>query len=284
MLIRVLETRLQALCNAGELTADLHLSTGQEAIAVGVEAAIRPTDYIVSHHRTIGHALARGVPLEPLIAELLGKASGLNGGMAGEMHLSYLPKRFMFSFQLVGTVVSVGAGIAWAAKNYLKSDDIVVVFCGEAATANAQFHEGLNIAAVQKLPLLLVCENNHLAGNVKEESYIPVSPYERAAGYGVKSARVDGNNVEAVMEAASHAAHYVRTKCRPLLLDCDTTRLGRHKQGMGDRRTKEEMEILALRDPLRDVQLPPGFKEAMEAEIKELIESIQRSPDPVLRQ
>ena len=134
VLIRVLEDALQGLANQGQ-GADWHFSKGQEAIAVGVCAALRETDYLVAHHRTIAHAVAKGVPLEPLVAELLGKTTGMNGGMAGEMHMSYLPKRFMFSFQLVGTCIPVAAGLAWAVKNYLKTDDIVVVFHGDAATA-----------------------------------------------------------------------------------------------------------------------------------------------------
>src|SRR3990167_9800788 len=113
LLIRLLEDRLQVLCDQG-LGTDLHFSKGQEAISVGVMAALRETDYVVTHHRTIAHAIARGVPMKSLVAELLGKAEGINGGYAGEMHLSFPFKRFMFSFQLVGTCVPVAAGLAWA--------------------------------------------------------------------------------------------------------------------------------------------------------------------------
>jgi len=258
ILIRSIESHLQAMCNSGQLAADLHMSTGQEAISVGVCSALRETDYVVTHHRSIAHAMARGVPLEPLLDEILGKSSGINGGMAGEMHLSYPAKRFMFSWQLVGTCVPVAAGIAWAVKNYLKTDDVVVVFHGDAATANGQWHEGVNIAAVQGLPLLLVCENNHLAGNVRPEHYQPVvNIRRRMLGYGLTSFMVDGNNVNEVHEWAKEALDLVRKEQRPILLECDTTRLGRHKQGQGDLRGKEEMAELAQRDPLNGLEIMP---------------------------
>ena len=251
LLIRAVEDKLQELCLDG-LAGDLHFSKGQEAISVGVCAALRETDYVVTHHRSIAHAIAKGVPLEPLLAEVLGKSNGMNGGLAGEMHMSYPARRFMFCWQLVGTCVPVAAGLAWAVKNYLKTDDVVVCFHGDAATANAQWHEGVNLAAVQKLPLLLVCENNHLAGNVREEHYQPVANVrKRMLGYGLTSFMVDGNNVVEVHEWAKEAIDLVRRERRPVMLECNTTRLGRHKQGQGDLRGKDEIAELALRDPLR---------------------------------
>lgn len=250
VLIRTLEEELQKLCDIGQ-GADLHFNRGQEAIAVGVCAALRPTDYVVTHHRTIAHAIAKGVPLETLVAEVLGLPSGLCGGRAGEMHLSDPAHRFMFSFQLVGTCVPVAAGLAWAVKNYKKTDDIVVVFHGDAVTANGQWHEGMNLAAVQRVRLLLICENNGLAGNVRPEDYMPVDHvHRRATGYGITAGMVNGNEVAEVEIAARAAADWVRTKQRPYFLECNTTRLSKHKQGQGDIRSKEELAELALRDPI----------------------------------
>lgn len=288
--IRLLEERLQELCDQG-LGADWHFSKGQEAIPVGVCAALRDTDYVVAHHRTIAHAIAKGVPMEPLVAELLGKATGINGGRAGEMHMSYPEKRFMFSFQLVGTCVPVAAGLAWAVKNHLKTDDIVVVFHGDAATANGQWHEGVNLAAVQKLPLLLVCENNGVAGNVRAEHYLPKgivdylnNPHgavlkDRLAGYGIESWNVFGSDVAIVNKWASKAAEYVRERQRPLFLNCDTVRLGKHKQGQGDIRTKEELADLTKRDPLRGLLDAPE-REVLLKEINEAISAALAAPDP----
>lgn len=256
LFIRAVEDRLQELCLSGDLKADLHFSRGQEAIPVGVCAALRDTDYVVTHHRTIAHAIAKGVPMEALLDELQGKPTGLNGGLAGEMHLSDPEHRFFVPSQLVGTCLPIAAGMAWAVKNYKKTDDIVVVFHGDAATANGQWHEGLNLAAVNKVPLLVVCENNHLAGNVRENSYNPVGVSDRARSYGVWSYTVDGNDVMEVRAHARSAVDYVRNLSQPLFLNCQTNRLGRHKQGQGDLRSEEELAELAEQDPLKGMELP----------------------------
>lgn len=249
--VRTLEQALEDLSNTGEVS-DLHLNRGQEAIATGVMAVLRPTDYIVVHHRTIAHAVAKGIPLYPLVAELLGKEDGVCGGMSGEMHLSYPPVRFMFSFQLVATAIPIAAGVAWASKYVKKSDDMAVAFHGDAATGNGQWHEGLNIAAVNRVPLLLVCENNHLAGNVKPEFYQSVSsPAERCKGYGIESAIVDGTHIEEVVRVAKDAVDYVRSESRPFLLECDVERLCWHKLGQRDSRTPEQLAEAAKRCPIR---------------------------------
>lgn len=280
LLIRTLEDRLQALCNAGDLSADLHFNKGQEAIAVGVMAALRETDYLVTHHRTIAHALAKGVPLRPLVAELFGKATGLNGGRAGEMHLTSPAHGYIFNFPIVGTCVAVAAGVAWAVKQR-GENAVVAVFHGDAATANGQWHEGLNLAAVLGAPLLLICENNRVAGNVTARHYLPVEDVcERAMGYGIAASRVDGNDIEAVRREASFAVSQVRTEQRPFLLECTTTRLGRHKQGMGDLRSKEELERLSLGDPLLRISIGPERRAALAAEVEDAIAAALAAPDP----
>ena len=269
VLIRVLEEELQRLCDLGE-AGDLHLNRGQEAIAVGTCAALRPTDYVVGHHRTIAHAVAKGVPLYPLVAELLGKADGICGGMSGEMHLSWPAVRFLFSFQLVGTGVSVAAGVAWAVKYVRKTDDIVVVFHGDAATSNAQWHEGVNLAAVRRVPLLIVCENNHLAGNIRPEFYLPTRTVaERAAGYGIEARTIDGMHVEEVARAVAAASEVVRRESRPFLLECDVERFSWHKQGQRDLRTPEEMAEVYKRDPVPYLAGLLGFSPSEEARRRE---------------
>lgn len=268
LLVRVVEDILQELCLEG-LAGDLHFSKGQEAISVGVCAALRDSDYIVTHHRSIAHAIASGVPVEEVLREVL-------QGVAGEMHMSFPAQRFMFCWQLVGTCVPVAAGIAWAAKNYLKTDDIVVCFHGDAATANGQWHEGVNIAAVNRLPLLLVCENNHLAGNVRPENYQPcgIETWQRMYGYGLAGIKVDGNDVEAVCKAAEIAIEAVRRHQMPFMLECDTTRLGRHKQGQGDLRSPEEMAELGQRDPLKNAD--PQALAALKEEVRSIIKRLDR--------
>ena len=266
LLIRTLEDKLQALCDIGQ-AGDLHMCKGQEAIPVGVCAALGPQDLVLTHHRMIGWAVCKGVPLDVLVKELL-------HGLGGEMHFRSPEYGFMHSFQLVGTVVPVAAGVAWALKNYTRNGGIAIAVFGDAATANGQWHEGVNLAAVQKLPLLLVCENNHLAGNVREEYYQPVANVrKRMLGYGLTSFMVDGNNVSEVYEWAKEAIDLVRREGRPFMLECDTTRLGRHKQGQGDLRSKEEIAKLAERDPLRSATLEE--RQPIEERVKALIKTVQ---------
>jgi pyruvate dehydrogenase E1 component alpha subunit len=286
--IRLLEDELQRLCLNGE-AGDLHFNKGQEAISVGACAALRPTDYMVTHHRTIAHSMAKGVPLAPLVAELLGKATGINKGMAGEMHIRYPKLRYMFSFQLVGTCLSVAAGVAWAVKYHLKEDNLVACFFGDAATSNGQAHEGINIASVRKAPLLLICENNGLAGNVRKELYLPTGTVsERASAYGIESSRVDGNHVEDVFHAVEKAAKLVRERSEPYLMEMNTTRLSWHKQGQPDSRTKDEVAELAKRDPLpyEEQRLEVSkeqrerFEKEIKAEIQASVDAARKSPFP----
>ena len=261
---RVLETRLQAMCDSGELGADLHMCMGQEAIAAGVCAALGPKDMLLCHHRMIGWSLARGVPMEILVKELL-------GGPMGEMHFRAPEYGFAHSFQLVGTVVPVAAGVAWALKQRGEGGIAVAVF-GEAATANGQWHEGVNIAAVMGLPLLLVCENNGLAGNVRSEHYLPSSTVaKRAQGYGMAAGVVDGNRLEVVQQIAMGSVKYVREHSAPFFLECTTARLGKHKQGMGDIRTREEMAGLWANEPLLRVQISDARKMGIAVEVAEIV-------------
>jgi len=284
--VRLLEQRLQEMCDAGQ-AGDLHFNKGQEAIAVGVCAALRPTDCIVTHHRTICHAVAKGWDLYKLVAEILGKSTGQNGGRAGEMHLSNHEVGHDFAFQLVGTCVPVSVGLAWAVKHQ-KKDDVVAVFFGDAATSNGVFHEACTIASIHKLPLLLVCENNGLAGNVRPKDYLPVENVaHRMRGYGIGSIVCDGNHVEEVRAYAEHLAGFVRAGAGPKLLECMTTRLSKHKQGQGDRRRPEELVELAKRDPLpresERLGLTEEDRDAMWASVtRELDEVFARvAADPV---
>lgn len=278
--IRLVEERLQAMCMRGE-AGDLHFSRGQEAIAVGVCAALRPTDHIVTHHRTIAHEIAKGAALRPLIAEILGKKTGVNGGVAGEMHISNPAIRHDFSFQLVGTCVPVAVGIAYAQKYVHKNDEIVAAFFGDAASSNGQVHEALTIAAIHKVPLLLVCENNGLAGNVTKEHYLPTKTVaERMSAYDIPAETVDGNDVKTVRADALLAIAWIRDGGGPMMLECMTTRLCHHKQGQGDARNKEYLAELAKLDPL--LRFPQAERAAMESEINreldEVFAQVERDP------
>ena len=264
--IRYLETRLQELCDRGE-AGDLHFNRGQEAISVGVCSALRTTDRIVTHHRTIAHYLAKGGELYPLVAEVLNRTTGMNGGLAGEMHLSDPRIGYEFSFQLVGTCLPAAAGLAWALKYHHKSDDIVVCFMGDAATANGQFHEGINIAAVRYAPLLVVIEDNGRAGNITPEYYSIGTVESRFSGYGIGTLTVDGNEVDEVRNYALAAIRDVRKYLIPVALICKTERLCWHKQGQRDARTPEQLAAAELGDPLRGMDIPEEIRQEVDAAI-----------------
>mgnify|MGYP001602720072 CR=1 FL=1 len=272
--IRIVESKLQEYCLKG-LAGDLHFNKGQEAISVGVCSALRSTDYIVTHHRTIAHTLAKGASLHPLLAELLGKATGVNKGIAGEMHINYPAVRHMFSFQLVGTCVPVSVGLAYALKYYRKTDDIVCVFFGDAATSNAQAHEGLNIASIKKVPLLLVCENNRLAGNITSEYYLPTRTVaERMAAYSIPSTTIDGRLVMNISEKVKQIIDtHVRPLQQPYLIEMYVDRLSWHKQGQRDIRSQEEIARLAKRDPILQQELMLQISDQQRQEIWRGIES-----------
>ena len=285
--IRLVEDELQRLCLTGE-ASDLHFSKGQEAISVGVCSELTPTDYVVTHHRTISPGIARGLPMNALMAEILGKATGINKGLAGEMHIRSPELRFMFSFQLVGTCASVAAGLAWAVRYYKKEDNVVAVFLGDAATSNAQFHEGMNLAAVRRVPLLVIVEDNHLAGNIRQEFYLPAPIEKRFESFGIPVSKADGNKVDEVMDAARACIEKLRTKGSPVALILDTTRLSWHKQGQRDVRSQAELDELAKRDPLvyeeRRIGIDKAMKstltKAIEKEIAKAVDYARRSPIP----
>ena len=276
--IRLLETELQKLCLAG-LAGDLHFNKGQEAISVGTCAALAPEDYIVTHHRTIAQTYSKGTELKPLVAEILGRKGGTNNGLAGEMHFNNPAARHLFSFQLVGTCVPVAAGVAWAVKNYLRERQIVGCFFGDGSTSNAQFHEGLNIASVKKLPVLLICENNGLAGNIRKATYLPTeSVTERASAYGIESCRIDGNDVLGVYKTVEEVSRKVREESHPYLIEMMTTRLCWHKQGQPDARSDEELQELAKLDPIPRLgrRLADRARERVEAEVNQEVQDVIR--------
>jgi TPP-dependent pyruvate/acetoin dehydrogenase alpha subunit len=285
--IRAVEDRLQTYCDRG-LAGDLHFSKGQEAIAVGVMAALRSSDLFVTHHRTIAHEIARGAELYPLVAEILGKKTGLNRGRAGEMHLHNLAVGHAFSFQLVGTVVPVGAGLAWYRRYVAQTDDVVVVFLGDAAFSNGVVHEGLNVAYVQSVPLVVIVENNHLAGNIAPPHYqTHCSWAERLAPYsGSTVDRVDATDPERVCEAASAAVDEARRLGGPTFLVCDAPRLCWHKQGQRDVRLPTEIAREARFDPLLVMQRRLGLAHGkiayqrvkIEKELDEVFARVEADP------
>lgn len=250
--IRRCEERLARSHQQGLVHGACHTYVGQEAIAAGVCAHLRADDAIFSTHRGHGHALAKGVPAEQLMAELYGRATGCSRGRGGSMHLFAPEVGLMGTSGIVGPSILQAAGAGYSFK-LLKSDNVAVAFFGDGAVNNGAFHEGLNLAGIWKLPVVFVCENNQYATEVPF-SYSAAAPSvaARAASYGIAGVDVDGNDVLAVQAAASEAVRRARGGDGPTLLECRTYRTRPHAEGMGDftYRTREEVEEWKQRCPI----------------------------------
>src|SRR5262249_47840771 len=273
-----------------------HTYVGQEAIAAGVCAHLRADDVVFSTHRGHGHALAKGVSPEQLIAELYGRTSGCSHGRGCGMQLFAPEVGLMGTSGIVGPCILQAAGAGYSFK-LLKNDNVGVAFFGDGAVNNGAFHEGLNLASIWKLPALFVCENNQFATEVPFQ-YAAGNPdvASRGAAYGLPGVEVDGNDVLAINEAAAEAVRRARSGRGPTLLECRTYRTRAHAEGMGDftYRTRDEVEEWKTRCPilrLRERLLSEGTAseeelEAIDHEIQGLVEDAQRFaenspwPDP----
>ncbi len=282
--IRYFEERVEALFLEGRLPGFVHLSIGQEAIPAGVCAHLRRDDYVTSTHRCHGHAIAKGMDVREMMAELFGKRSGSCRGKGGSMHIFDARLGMLGANGIVCGGVPIAAGAALAAQ-LLQQDRVAVAFLGDGATARGPFHETLNLASLWRLPVVFVVEQNGFASTTRyEESHAFRSVAEFARGYGLASLRVDGNDVEAVYHAASELVGRARAGEGPGLLEAVTYRLRAHYVGDPQRyRTREEVEAAEERDPLRrwrQTLLGRGFPEpalaAVEAEESQKIEDAVR--------
>jgi 2-oxoisovalerate dehydrogenase E1 component len=252
-LIRTTEEQLARLHARGLVHGACHTYVGQEAIATGVCAHLRADDAIFSTHRGHGHALAKGLPPGELIAELLGRSTGCSRGRGGSMHLFSPEIGMMGTSGIVGPCILQAAGAGYTFQ-LLKTDRVAVAFFGDGAVNNGAFHEGLNLAAIWKLPVLFVCENNQFATEVPFE-YAAGNPdvASRAASYGIAGVQLDGNDVVAVARAAGEAVARARSGDGPTLMECRTYRTRPHAEGMGDYtyRTREEVAAWRERCPIQ---------------------------------
>src|SRR5438477_5744524 len=251
--IRLCEEQLARSHQRGLVHGACHTYVGQEAIAVGVCAHLRPDDVVFSTHRGHGHALAKGVPPRELFAELFGRAGGCSRGRGGSMHLFAPEAGLMGTSGIVGPCILQAMGAGYSFK-LLKTDRVGVAFFGDGAVNNGAFHEGLNMASIWKLPVLFVCENNQFATEIPF-SYSAGNPgvAGRAASYGMPGVEVDGNDVLAIHAAAKEAIARARRGNGPTLLECRTYRTRAHAEGMGDftYRTRGEVEEWKARCPIR---------------------------------
>ncbi len=252
LLIRRCEEQLAKSHQRGLVHGACHTYVGQEAIAVGVCAHLRREDVVFSTHRGHGHALAKGMPPVQLIAELYGRAAGCSHGRGGSMHLFSPEVGMMGTSGIVGPCILQAAGAGYSFR-ILKRDNVAVAFFGDGAVNNAAFHEGLNLAAIWKLPVLFVCENNQFATEVPF-AYAAGNPSvaSRGTAYGIPGIELDGNDVLAIRNAAGEAVARARAGGGPTLFECKTYRTRSHAEGMGDYtyRTRAEVEDWKLRCPI----------------------------------
>ncbi len=244
--IRQFEERCARLYGEQKIRGFLHLCNGQEAIAVGLVPQLQPADAIVATYREHGHALARGIPMGPLMAEMYGRQDGVCGGRGGSMHVFDAATYFYGGNAIVGGGLPLAVGLALAAKRQ-GNGAIAACFFGEGAVAEGEFHESMNLASLWKLPVLFVCENNLYAmGTALARSEASTDIAAKAANYGMRGMTVDGMDVFAVESAAREAIDAVRGS-GPVLLECRTYRLRAHSMYDAQLYRSHE-EVAAWRD------------------------------------
>jgi TPP-dependent pyruvate/acetoin dehydrogenase alpha subunit len=248
-LIREFEAAVHRLFLRGEIHGTTHLYAGQEAVAAGVCMALRDEDYVAGTYRGHGHALAKGTLPEPLIAEMLGRVTGICGGRAGSMNVIDLAHGLVGCYGIVGGSIAAALGAGLSAS---RQGRVSVGFFGDGATNQGYFHECLNLAAVQRLPVVFVCENNLYAEfTPMAQGTAGADIARRAAAYAIPAAVVDGNDLWAVCDAATEAVGRARAGEGPTLLECQTYRhYGHSKSDPGPYRTQEEVDRWLQRDPL----------------------------------
>jgi len=265
-LVRGFEERALALRQADEIAGSIHLCTGQEAIPVGALAALEPDDRVLATYRGHGWAVACGVPLDALMAELCQRATGVNGGRGGSAHLMAPAHGLLGENSIVGAGVPIAAGAALAAQ-VTGSGRVVVVSVGDGATSQGSMHEGLVFAAFRRLPLVVVCENNGWSEMTPIDQIVPVERLAtRAAGYGMPGATIDGNDPDAVYEAVAEAAARARAGDGPTFLEARCHRLGAHYNGdIEHYRPAADHDAAVAADPLAALRrrlLEAGMPEA----------------------
>lgn len=284
LLIRLVEERIIALYPSDKIQSPVHLSIGQEAVAVGVCDALKADDLVFATYRSHGFYIAKGGRLGPMFAELYGRKGGVSGGKAGSMHLAAPEVGLMGSSAVVASTIPHAVGAALSFKRRGSSRIAVTVF-GDGATEEGVYHESLNFAALMKVPVLFLCEDNGLAVHshrpVRQAYRLP----EHAATFGIASRRLDeGWDMLAVREATLEAAEYVRTG-KPFVLEIVTSRYKEHV-GVGEDfhfnyRTKDSVDAWKARDPLVvDPKLVAELTPEIEREIAEAVAFAEASPSP----
>src|SRR5437588_12049527 len=291
--IRLLEKRAYELFLQNLIKGTSHLSLGQEAVAAGFAVAMRPDDYTYCTYRGHSHTLARGAPMLGVLGELMGRRCGLMGGKGGSMHLTSVAHGVMGSYAIVGAHLPVAAGAAWSAQ-LRGSGQVSLCFFGDGTCNIGAFHEALNFAAVWKLPVIFVCENNQYMEYTPIRSVTAVEhpAADRAAAYGLPRIVIDGNDADVVFRAARDAYAKARAGGGPSLIECMTYRYSGHSRADPAKyRPEGELEkwkrrdpIIIYRDRLRQFGVSEDAISGIEADVKRVVddatEKCKASPMP----
>jgi TPP-dependent pyruvate/acetoin dehydrogenase alpha subunit len=251
-LIRAVEKAAYDLFLAGLVKGTTHLAAGHEAVAVGAAAVLEPEDYVWATYRGHHHFLAKGGSPEACLAELMGRATGACGGKGGSMHLTSAEHNMMGSFAIVGAQLALACGSAWSAR-LRGTDQVTLAFHGDGATNIGTFHEALNLAAIWRLPVVFVCENNLYMEYTPIASVTSVAhpAADRAVGHGIPASVIDGNDVLVVAAAVREAVARARAGDGPTVIEAMTYRHhGHSRTDPGKYRPQDEVERWLARDPL----------------------------------
>jgi pyruvate dehydrogenase E1 component alpha subunit len=232
LLIRRFEERVVSLFRRNKLPGFVHLYVGQEAVAVGICSALRRDDYITSTHRGHGHVIAKGGDPDRMMAELYGRATGYCKGKGGSMHITDMSIGMLGANGIVSGGLPIAVGAAYGSALLRRTDQVVAAFFGDGATNEGPFHEAMNMAAAWKLPVVFVCENNYYGVSTRLDRISPTTDLtRRAGGYEMTAVSVDGNDVLAVLQAASDAVAAARAGNGPIFIECRTFRHRGHYEG-----------------------------------------------------
>ncbi len=276
LLIRRFEEKAGQLYGMGLIGGFCHLYIGQEAVVVGIQSKLKDTDSVITSYRDHGHMLACDMDPKGVMAELTGRDSGYSKGKGGSMHMFSREKKFYGGHGIVGAQVPIGAGLGFAHK-YLDDGGINVCYVGDGAVNQGQVYETLNMAALWKLPFLMVIENNKYAMGTSQQRAAAGELYQRGEAYGIPGKQADGMDVLAMQEAAEEAVDYVR-KNGPMILEAQTYRYRGHSMSDPAKyRTKDEVnEYRQTRDPIEKVRNLLLEKKVSEDKIKEIDKDIKQ--------
>ncbi|MBN1230501.1 MAG: pyruvate dehydrogenase (acetyl-transferring) E1 component subunit alpha [Anaerolineales bacterium] len=293
VMIRRMEERAAELYQQGKIGGFLHLYIGQEAVSTGIVAAKNPQDRVITAYRDHGVAVNVGIPVKQIIAELLGKATGISKGKGGSMHMADVQKNFWGGHAIVGAHLPIAAGMALG-DQYQGNDSVTIAMFGDGASNIGYFHEALNLSKVWKLPVLWVVENNRYGMGTSVERASAVSEIrQKAEGYCIPNQCIEGMDLISVYEAVSKALDWIRTEGGPFLLEIETYRFVGHSMGDPERyREASEVECWQEGDPIGNyyqylieekiasAKALNKLEEEVMQELEEAVEFAENSPEP----